>query len=581
MLFASAFPMLNGGLPQSPEIMNFYPPITYLQFNSGTLQIDCSNTMELFVEGFAADGTSFGVLNVPLPIEGITAALNFPEPGASKVVVTSTHTCGPPGFLFHGVEVFSIDNLAFINVAPNVSKCGQGILDAAGKKAKSIATCYSKALQHGVPVDGTCIQKAVDTFNKSFDKARAARDCLTTVDQATTEGAVDTMISGALTLVTGGNPGPDLCFGRKLSSIGKKAQDVAKCFAKAAKAGAVPDEACVQKAAKSFNSALKNCGTPVQLAPVESLIDTFANSLSRTVSVPTTTTVTTTTSTTTTLPPPLGQHLAFTTTAGTTDCALNPLGDPVEPLPPFSGELDSDEAGTMPITNLGLGCLYIGGGIATVAPSRIPENATTILDSDGTNLFASSGTGQADCSRGPSFTSHCVNNPAAECTTDADCFAPGGCAADANCYFGPPVPVLGFPSSCVVNTFASDANGTIDLGTGASTVNIQLASRVYLSLFQPTACPICDSGACNYGANKGGACTTNNVNLTSLDCLPDPGTFVAPLPVNLSTLTTTSITTRRMARRCSPPRCTATSAPSWTDSWASAARSVTGSAPDT
>jgi hypothetical protein len=49
-------------------------------------------------------------------------------------------------------------------------------------------------------------------------------------------------------------------------------------------------------------------------------------------------------------------------------------------------------------------------------------------------------------------------------------------------------------------------------------------------------------GTCNYGANKGGACTTTNTTLTTLDCLPDAGTFIATLPINLSPLTTSSLT---------------------------------------
>src|SRR5262245_45165457 len=49
-------------------------------------------------------------------------------------------------------------------------------------------------------------------------------------------------------------------------------------------------------------------------------------------------------------------------------------------------------------------------------------------------------------------------------------------------FFGPPVPVSGFLTTCVVNSFATDGNGTFDLSTGASTVSINLASRVFLTL---------------------------------------------------------------------------------------------------
>ena len=48
----------------------------------------------------------------------------------------------------------------------------------------------------------------------------------------------------------------------------------------------------------------------------------------------------------------------------------------------------------------------------------------------------------------------------------------------------------------------------------------------------------------------------------------------------LTSVESTSITTRRMARRCRPPRCTATSTPRSTDSRARSARSTAGSAPE-
>jgi hypothetical protein len=549
MLFVSALPLLNGGLPQTPEILSFYPAITAFQFDTGTVGIDCSDpdaglatTMVLTVQGFAPGGTLVGSVTQPVVIQGSTVKIGFASP-VEKVIITSTHTCGPPSFLFHGVELFTMDRVSFTPVASAASKCAQSSIDAAGKAAKAEASCYAKALQKGLPVDTACLQKGSDNFTKGFTKATAKGGCLVPdADPGSVQGSVDAAIQSAIQIVTNGAPGPDACFAKKLTAIGKKMQALTKCFSKAAKAGVQVDDACGQKAAASFNGSLKACGTPTQLTPVESVIDTFGAALSRTLTVPTTTTTTTTTSTTTTTtPPPLGQHLSFTTVPGTSDCTINPGNS--EPLPPFSGELDSDTAGTTKIADLGLGCLYIGGGSATVAPSLIPDNSTTILNSpDGTTLTASSGTSRADCSTGPLATKHCVNNPAAECSSDGDCFAPGGCQADATCYFGPPVGINGFPSSCVVNTFAQDASGTVNTGTGDSTVNIVLASRVYLTLAQPTACPICDGGFCNYGDNAGQPCTSNNLEGTSLDCMPGSGTFVATLGVNLSPLTTTTNT---------------------------------------
>src|SRR5262245_16795576 len=495
VVFISAFPMANGGLPQTPEILDFYPPITSMQFDTGTGGIDCSGTMAVTVQGFDASSSPVGSVTAPVPLSGGTVQATFSAP-ASQVVITSTHTCGPPGFIFHGVEIFTLDNLAFTPQASAASKCAQGAMDAAGKKAKAEASCYAKALQTGVPVDTACIQKAIDNFNKGFTKAQAKGDCLAPdTDAGSVEATVDSMIANATQMVTGGQPGPDICFGKQLTAIGKKAQALSKCFSKAAKSGVQADPTCGSKAVSSFNSSLKACGTPGQLAPVEGQIDAFGVALSRSLTVPTTTTSTTTTSTTTTTsPPPLGQHLSFTTAAGTANCGSGQFSTPADP--PFSGELDSDLVGTK-LVDLGLGCLYIGGGIATVNPSIIPENATTVLDSpDGTTLSGSLGTSRADCSVGPQGSvKHCVNNPSVECTTDGDCFAPGGCQADPTCYFGPPVLVNGFPPSCVVNAFAQDASGTLNQATGESSVDIELASFVYLTLGKPSVCPTCDNGS--------------------------------------------------------------------------------------
>src|SRR5262249_58757227 len=112
-------------------------------------------------------------------------------------------------------------------------------------------------------------------------------------------------------------------------------------------------------------------------ARLELLTDQSGSAPPRNVTVPPTTSTTTPTSTTTTtLPPPLGQHLSFTTAVGTANCGSNQFSTPADP--PFSGEIDSDTVGTK-ITDLGLGCLYIGGCAATVNPSLIPPNPPTPL----------------------------------------------------------------------------------------------------------------------------------------------------------------------------------------------------------
>jgi hypothetical protein len=540
LVFSSGFIMQNGGIVRSPETLSFNPPVTSLQFNTMTFS-PCAasgSAQQLRIEGFAPGGGSFGGTTVSLrdpqdlpggaDLGGQTLAFTFPPPGAERVVVSSAQLCS-------GIfESWGMDNVAFVAIFPP-SKCAKAQLKAAGDYAKAQTKCHAKASLLGQPVDSLCLESAQTKFAKAFAKAANAGDCPTPEDAAATGASVADFVGDVVAAITGGAAGPDVCDGMKIKAAGTKASNVSKCYSKAVNAGAAPDVDCVTKAAATFNKILKKCGTPEQLAPVEALIDTFANRLSRTLAVATTTTTTTTTtSTTTTTIPPLGQHVRVTTAVGTAACGTAP----------FSGALFSDTAATTKVADLGLGCLFIGGGNGSTPASITPENATTILDSpDGMALVASFGTGPRDCSRGPASTRHCVQVPGVECTSDADCGGiAGACQFDPNCFFGPPVPVGGSLPTCVVNTLAADASGTIDLATGASSTNIQLKSQVYFSLGLGSPCPKCEAGACSYGANAGGACTTSNSAGTTVDCLPSLGTFLSTLSVDLSPLTTETIT---------------------------------------
>ncbi|HZP42589.1 MAG TPA: hypothetical protein VFD84_13915 [Candidatus Binatia bacterium] len=441
---------MDSSLLQTPETLSFYPPVSLLQFDTGTAGFDCMGDMVLFIEGVAPGGASLGTTSWVLPVAGETITLDFPPPGAEKVV--SSHTCGPEGSLFHGVEVFTVDNIALVPAPQPASACASLELRAAAKKVKAKTRCYSRAVLAGKPVDPKCLATAEKSFARVFALALTHGDCLTTEDAATVESAVDAFVAGVNEAVNGGAPGPDVCDSRKIAAAGRNAVDVGHCYTKPTRRSTAVDPACILNTSNALSRALRNCGSEADVAALLALSEDFARKITRQLTVPsTTTTTTTTTSTTTTTAPPLGQHLTFTTALGTANCGGAGLSSP--PDAPLSGEIDADTAGTMPISGLGLGCLYIGGGNSGLAASQVPENASSILDTaDGVNLTASFGTGPGDCSRGPAATRHCVNDPSITCTSDVECAgAPGGCAFDANCFFGPPVPVNGFPSSCVVN----------------------------------------------------------------------------------------------------------------------------------
>jgi len=261
------------------------------------------------------------------------------------------------------------------------------------------------------------------------------------------------------------------------------------------------------------------------------------------------TTTTSTTSTTSTTTPPL-TRLAFTNSPGTTSCGGITGGVTFTPpaTAPFSGEIDSDMACSAKIADLGLGCLYIGGGGATsVPPGATPDGATNIFDISGPNLVASNGTSNLNCTKGAGPTSHCIGNTnfGTACTLDSQCGGNvGSCALDPNCFFAGPLPILNGPlSTCVVNVIATDAGGTGDITTGTSSVNIPLASRVYLTGNSASPCPKCVAAKCVGGLNNGGNCSAGSNTLgTSQDCPPANSTWLATLSVGLNPLTTGTAT---------------------------------------
>ena len=130
---------------------------------------------------------------------------------------------------------------------------------------------------------------------------------------------------------------------------------------------------------------------------------------------------------------------------------------------------------------------------------------------------------------------------------DADDCGGGIC----NCYLGPPLPLsAGLTPACVVNRFANDVSGTVNVDTGDGTSTVNLRSVVFLgvNVFEP--CPFCDGdttpgdgvrdGTCTDGPNDGDSCDADAINTTfpwtstnvlgggtSLDCFPDPGVNVS------------------------------------------------------
>jgi hypothetical protein len=124
------------------------------------------------------------------------------------------------------------------------------------------------------------------------------------------------------------------------------------------------------------------------------------------------------------------------------------------------------------------------------------------------------------------------------CTADAQCGVPGSCALDANCFFGPPLPLGGPVPACVENVVLADMCGDVDLVGFATNVNSALGARVFLTGDVASPCPRCVGGRCTAGPNAGAACQGVGTLGTSLDCPPNPASFVGTIPVVITPLST-------------------------------------------
>src|SRR6266849_3966947 len=268
-----------------------------------------------------------------------------------------------------------------------------------------------------------------------------------------------------------------------------------------------------------------------------------------TLTLPLTTTTLTLPVTTTTLPLALG-HLAFTISPGTTSCGGPALSPP--PAAPFSGEVDNLDSSKR--SDLGLGCLYFGGGSGTILPpAPIPDGTTSVLAVTGVNGLALTlgpdpGSGPKDCTLGAGPDHACSNglpgtNGMGACNADADCAGViGACDLRANCYFGAPVPVpvsaLTSLSTCIMNAIGVGAEGDANLLTDSTSVSTTLSSRVYVTGNFTSPCPQCVSGACSYGQRAGLGCTAVGSLNTTIDCPPTLAGFNGRLAVALAPIST-------------------------------------------
>src|SRR5262245_10179547 len=277
-----------------------------------------------------------------------------------------------------------------------------------------------------------------------------------------------------------------------------------------------------------------------------------------------TTTTTTTTSLAGTTTTTGGAATTTTTTTSTTSTTCAPSGCVQLNLDFTNGAAaghcgDALDGTGASIKSLTCGGLNIGGGGSTIQAGPTPDGSTNRFQVSCADV-------NSGCTLKAYSTAPAVNSAAPDCTVTG-------------CNFGTPleIPNPGLPNltTCVLNSFAQDASGTLSLMDLASSTNVSLISDTFLTgnLSQP--CPRCRVGTggtgafasgsqqapatafCDRGPRTGQACTsTNSIGLTR-DCKTGgadamhpcmagtpgqdsciDGTHVGPINVDLSPLTT-------------------------------------------
>jgi hypothetical protein len=220
-----------------------------------------------------------------------------------------------------------------------------------------------------------------------------------------------------------------------------------------------------------------------------------------------------------------------------------------------TGTVKDDTGATL--LSLTAGGLYFGGsGVGVPLPSSIPDQGasfTKITNCNSTaGTFSLVATTTADVTGKPGVPAGHENR---FCTSagvvNPEYPTPGPSGAITGCLFGAPLPIPNAnspaTSTCVVNRVTTSASGSGTCSTGTSSINIPLASDIYLT--GPTdgliPCPRCAGTptTCQAGPNAGQPCTPgNSASLgaafpTSHDCPPAATANIGalPIPFNLST----------------------------------------------
>ena len=466
------------------------------------------------------------------------------------------------GALVLGIITFSVpgrDAMAAGN------RCAGDKIKAAGKKTDCLLALQSREARTGDPPAPFRVQVCKDRMGQAFLKAEDRPPCLTIGDAALIESKVDALVDdvdGELSLGT-----PNRCQSVKIKAAGRKAKCLLAAYSTAVRKGTVPVASKLQRCRdKMLEASLRAearppCETTSDANAIEGKVDSFTDDVAVEVTPPTTTS--------TMLPSTTTSFVTSTTTSTTIcDCCsalpsllsfatVAPGGVPTGQVLPGhcaqgtnNGVACTTDAsctgGGVCRGHLDRGALYYGSGqpAGVNLPASVPDVAKSYF-----KVATCDGLGN------PNLT------PASTADVPAGCVTPSGTPSygqrhctSAGCLVGPPVPIPNFSnpstSTCAINVIDDQpgaATGTATCGSGAITINFPWLKHLYLTggILGTQACAlctggtvgVCGSGTCVGGTRNGTACTPETNALTSHDCPPPSGTYIADVRI-VSTATT-------------------------------------------
>ena len=356
------------------------------------------------------------------------------------------------------VVFVALVSLAAGSAYAQTGKCQGAKLKAAGKKVSCLLGVRSKAAKKAGPADSTKLMKCETKFAAAFMKAETTKaPCATTGDAPTIENAIDGLFAGNVAAAIALSP-PSKCQSAKVKAAGKLAACVLGVDAKGA-AQSMPSDttklmACKTKfeAASTTAEGLGDCGAAAgDASTIEAMIGLLETDMDCQLGAGPACTCGT----------PAPTRSSFTTSLGSGNCGstVNSSG--------------------LPVATLACNFLLTGGGGSGVPPAQVPDYGA---------LFT-----KTNC---------CGNFLALTATTSTDTGSNRNCT-DANCLYGPPLPIVSALSVCVINSVAQPAAGYSDCSVGSETLDLPLTANVHLQLDLFTQTP--DNSQCT-GAGTPDAC---------------------------------------------------------------------------